>query len=162
VTPLSAERCAFQFTGRKSAYGKLRYIQALLGHAVPSGDIGEVFERGMDALIEKLEKQKFAATTRPGRPRSSVNPRHIPAHVKRAVWERDGAQCTFVGDAGQRRPARTPLEFDHVDPVARGGEATGGCGSSDSRWTRRAGRPRSARAGPTLRSSSESAKRSAT
>jgi hypothetical protein len=29
-----------------------------------------------------------------------------------------------VGDAGNRCPARTRLEFDHVDPVARGGVAT--------------------------------------
>jgi hypothetical protein len=124
VTPLSAERCAFEFTGRRSAYDKLKYVQALLGHAVPSGDVGEIFERAMDALIEKQEKQKFAATSRPGPRRSSADPRHIPAHVKHTVWERDGAQCTFVGDTGNRCPARTRLEFDHVDPVARGGLAT--------------------------------------
>jgi 5-methylcytosine-specific restriction endonuclease McrA len=91
---------------------------------VPSSDIGEVFERSMDALIEKQEKQKFAATSRPGRPRSSANPRHIPALVKRTVWERDGAQCTFVSEDGHRCPGRAKLEYDHVDPVARGGEAT--------------------------------------
>jgi hypothetical protein len=40
------------------------------------------------------------------------------------VWERDGGRCTFVGESGQRCPARKLLEFDHVDPVARGGRAT--------------------------------------
>jgi hypothetical protein len=40
------------------------------------------------------------------------------------VWERDGGQCGFVGETGNRCPARARLEFDHVDPVARGGEAT--------------------------------------
>jgi hypothetical protein len=40
------------------------------------------------------------------------------------VWERDGGQCTFVSEAGQRCPARMRLEFDHVDPVACGGQAT--------------------------------------
>src|SRR5206468_9593620 len=44
--------------------------------------------------------------------------------VKRTVWQRDGGQCTFVSEAGQRCPARTLLEYDHVDPVARGGEAS--------------------------------------
>ena len=40
------------------------------------------------------------------------------------MWERDGGRCTFVSDSGRRCPARTRLEFDHADPVARGGEAT--------------------------------------
>jgi hypothetical protein len=50
--------------------------------------------------------------------------RHVPAHVRRVVWERDRGQCTFVGDTGHRCGARTWLEFDHVEPVARGGRAT--------------------------------------
>jgi len=40
------------------------------------------------------------------------------------VWRRDGGQCTFVSDKGQRCEARSRLEFDHTDPVARGGQAT--------------------------------------
>ncbi len=44
--------------------------------------------------------------------------------MKREVWQRDGGQCTFVSDRGQRCGARTRLEFDHATPVARGGEAT--------------------------------------
>src|SRR5207247_6761231 len=56
--------------------------------------------------------------------RPSPDPRHVPAHVKRAVWERDGGQCTFTSDSGRRCPARTRLEFDHVEAVARGGRAS--------------------------------------
>jgi hypothetical protein len=37
------------------------------------------------------------------------------------VWERDGGQCTFVSANGTRCHARGFLEFDHIDPVARGG-----------------------------------------
>jgi hypothetical protein len=39
------------------------------------------------------------------------------------VWERDGGRCTFVGERGHRCGARARLEFDHADPVARGGRA---------------------------------------
>ncbi len=124
VTPLSPERFALQVTIDQGTHDNLRYAQALLGHAVPAGDVAEVLNRALVALIGQLEKQKFAATARPRPQRSSADPRHIPAHVKRTVWERDGAQCTFVGEAGQRCPSRKRLEFDHVDPVARGGEAT--------------------------------------
>jgi len=126
LAPLSAEAFALQMTIRASAHEKLRYIQALLGHSVPAGEIPELFERALDAYIRELEKQKFCGTRRPrpGSRRSSPSPRHIPASVKRTVWERDGGQCGFVSDSGHRCTACTRLEFDHADPVARGGEAT--------------------------------------
>jgi len=44
--------------------------------------------------------------------------------VKRAVWVRDGGQCTFVSDKGHRCEARSSLEWDHIQEFARGGEAT--------------------------------------
>jgi len=46
--------------------------------------------------------------------------------VKRAVWERDGGRCTFTSDDGHRCEARVGLEFDHIVPVACGGESTVG------------------------------------
>ncbi|MFI5370419.1 MAG: HNH endonuclease [Candidatus Eisenbacteria bacterium] len=124
VRPLAPERFAVQFTIAEQTREKLRYAQQLLGHAVPGGDLAELFDRALDTLIVKLEQRRFAATarTRPGR--RSKRARCIPAHVRRAVWQRDGGQCTFVSDSGHRCEARTRLEFDHVDPVARGGEAT--------------------------------------
>jgi 5-methylcytosine-specific restriction endonuclease McrA len=126
VAPVAPERYALQLTVGKGTYVKLQYAQALLGHQIPSGEVAEVLDRALDALIGQLEQRKFAATTRP-RPRqrrSSANPRYIPAEVKRTVWERDGGQCTFVSEAGRRCPARKLLEFDHSEPVARGGRAT--------------------------------------
>jgi 5-methylcytosine-specific restriction endonuclease McrA len=126
VKPLSPERFALQFAIGKSTYDKLQYVQAMLSHRLASGDVAQVFDRALDALISQLEKQKFAATDKP-RPhthRPSANVRHIPAHVKRAVWQRDQGRCTFVGETGHRCQERKFLEFDHVDPVARGGEAT--------------------------------------
>jgi hypothetical protein len=125
VKPLGPQSFHVQFTFGQGAHEKLRHAQELLSHRIPAGDVAALFERALDALIPKLEKQRFAATSRP-RPnarRSSANSRHIPAHVRRAVWERDGGQCTFVGENGRRCPAREPLEFDHVLEVARGGEA---------------------------------------
>lgn len=72
-----------------------------------------------------------AAAARPSRPAPSAGPapatatsRHIPADVKRAVWQRDGGRCTFVGMNGMRCTERGQLEFDHVQPHADGGAAT--------------------------------------
>jgi 5-methylcytosine-specific restriction endonuclease McrA len=126
VTPLSPQSFAIQFTMSQEGYDDLRHAQALLAHQVPSGDIAQIFERALKALIPQLEKQKFAATDSPrrGHGRPSTNPRDIPARVRRAVWKRDGGQCTFVSEDGHRCEARKPLEFDHIQEVARGGEAT--------------------------------------
>jgi len=126
VTPVAQERYAAQFMMDKEMHDDLRSVQALLGHQIPSGDLATVFARALKTLRRDLERRKFAATTRPRArtQRSNKNPRHIPAEVKRTVWERDQGQCTFVSETGHRCPARSPLEFDHADPVAHGGEAT--------------------------------------
>jgi len=124
VTPLGAERYGLQVELRKVTHDKLRRLQELLGHRVPAGDLDAVLEHAFDAAISQIEKRKLGATDRPRRARPSRDPRHIPARVKRAVRERDQDRCAFVGDNGKRCDARHGLEFDHVIPVARGGEST--------------------------------------
>ena len=125
LSPLSPERFTIQVTIARTTHDKLRYAQSLLGHAVPSGDVALVLDRALDSLIDQLEKRKIAAARLPRRqPRPAHGPRHVPAHVRREVWARDGGQCTFVGEGGHRCAARVRLEFDHIDPVARGGRAT--------------------------------------
>lgn len=95
VAPLGPERYSVPFTMGQEAYETLRYVQALLGHQVPPGDLAGVFDRALRALASELEKTRFAATARPraGRGRARSNPRNVPAHVQRAVWERDGGRC---------------------------------------------------------------------
>jgi len=123
LEPIAAQRYALQVMIGQDAHEKLGYAQALLGHALPSGDLATVIERALEALIAQLERRKFGASSKPHRQtrRTSANPRHIPAAIKRAVWERDGGRCTFSGESGHRCEARDRLEFDHVQPVARGG-----------------------------------------
>src|SRR6185503_11306750 len=50
--------------------------------------------------------------------------RHIPAAVRRAVFERDGGRCHYRDDAGRRCPERHRLEYHHVHPFAMGGGHT--------------------------------------
>jgi 5-methylcytosine-specific restriction endonuclease McrA len=50
--------------------------------------------------------------------------RRIPAAVRRAVWQRDGGQCSFIDDSGRRCTERHWLEIDHVVAHARGGPST--------------------------------------
>ena len=124
LAPLSPERFALQVTVSKETHDKLRRAQSLLGHAVPGSDLALVLDRAFDALIHQLERRKFAATDRPGKRRRTASARHVPAHVKRTVHARDRGRCTFVSDHGHRCEATSDLEFDHIVPVARGGQTS--------------------------------------
>jgi 5-methylcytosine-specific restriction endonuclease McrA len=124
IKPLSANGYGLQCTLPTATYQKLRRIQELLGHDAPSTALAEVLDGAFDAYLARLERRNLAATERPRAARGSTNPRHVPAAVRRAVRARDGGQCTFVSVTGHRCEARTHLELDHVEPVARGGPAT--------------------------------------
>jgi 5-methylcytosine-specific restriction endonuclease McrA len=125
TTPLSPELYLLQVTLTRETHDKLRRAQALARHTVPLGDVGAILDRALTLLIEHIERQRFAAVASP-RPRSmkaTAAGRHIPAAVRRAVWERDEGSCAFVGSAG-RCGETAFLEFHHVDPYAAGGAAT--------------------------------------
>jgi hypothetical protein len=125
VAPIAAQRFELHLSMGQSTRDKLQYIQSLLGPEDDASDLAEIVDRSFDAYIVTLEKRKFAATARPEKqPRPTAVRRHIPAHVKRTVWERDGGRCTFASEAGRRCPSRTGLEFDHIEEVARGGTAS--------------------------------------
>jgi hypothetical protein len=126
VTPTAQQRYALHLTMSEQLNQKLRHAQDLLGHKIPSGDIPQVLELALDALIRIFEKRKFGATEnpRPPRPGSATGGRYDAAHVRRALRERDADHCTFVSDGGHRCPARKLLEFDHIVEVARGGTST--------------------------------------
>jgi hypothetical protein len=124
--PLSSGKYAVQFTMDEEMHEELLTVQALLGHVLPSGDVAEVFRRALRELRKRLERQKFAKCDSPRPQKSVANGRHIPAEIKRAVWKRDGGQCTFLSEKGKRCESRTRLEFDHVEAVARGGRSTVG------------------------------------
>jgi hypothetical protein len=124
LKPIAPERFKIQFTASRETYEKLRHAQALLRHVLPDGDPARVVDRALTLLIAELERAKTAATDRPRASRADgCDTRHIPAHVKRAVWQRDGGRCAFVGTMG--RCSETGfLEYHHVVPFSAGGTAT--------------------------------------
>jgi hypothetical protein len=122
VRPLAPERYEIRFTASREMREKLRVAQDLLGHAVPSGDLAQVFDRALTLLVADLSRRKFAATGRPRPARGqSDESRNIPADVKRRVAARDQRRCGFVAPNGRRCDARRFLEFHHVVPHAAGG-----------------------------------------
>jgi hypothetical protein len=134
IEPLSPKRYRVQFTVGEETEDQLRRLQDLLRAEIPDGDPGVIFAQALPLLLREVEKRKFAASAKPreaegsqpsapGRP-SARESRHIPAAVKRAVWQRDGAQCVFVAEGGRRCGERSFLEFHHAHAFALGGEAT--------------------------------------
>lgn len=124
VVPLTPARYKVQFTASQETHDLLCRAQDLLRHQIPDGDVGEVMAKALQVLVRELEKEKLAATNRP-RSNRGTDPRsrHIPADVKRKVWERDRGQCAFVAAHGRRCTERGFLEFHHVEPYSVGGEA---------------------------------------
>jgi 5-methylcytosine-specific restriction endonuclease McrA len=124
IVPVSDQRFSFEITIDRETHDLLRKAQDLLGHAGSSRDAAEVVRRGLQALVAQLEKRKHARVERPRRARTATRARTIPAEVRRAVWERDGGRCTFVGAGGHACGSTKRLQFDHVIPMSRGGEST--------------------------------------
>ena len=104
---------------------KLRRAQSLSRHTLAAGDVGSILDRALTLLIDDLERRRFArvASAQPSRRERTPSGRHIPAAVRRAVWQRDDGRCAFVGRNGRCRETAF-LEFHHVAPYAEGGGAT--------------------------------------
>jgi hypothetical protein len=150
VSPLAPNVYKIEFTAGLNTYEKLRQLQALLRHRVPTGDIGVVFDVALTMALDILMNQKIGSG--PGHESNSVrnestdgvepiepdnlgglaripgaatlNSRYVPKAVRSEVWQRDEGQCAYRSPAGERCPSRDWLEFHHVKPYAWGGTAT--------------------------------------
>ena len=118
VMPTAPQRYLFQCTGGEALRAMLQEARELMSHQNPGGDFETVLLEALELLLPELKKRKFAASGTKG------SDRYISSRVKEQVWERDGGACTFVGESGRRCGSRRQIEFDHVVPVACGGEAT--------------------------------------
>jgi len=124
VTPLAPERYKIQFTVGRDTHEKLRKVQDLMRHVVPTGDVATIFERALASLLRDVERQKLATVARARQTNvPKTRSRHVPSSVRRAVWARDGGRCAYVGTKG-RCEERGFLEFHHVIPFAEGGPTT--------------------------------------
>jgi hypothetical protein len=129
IAPLAPRRYLIRMTVGEETHEKLQRARNLLRHVIPDGDPATIVDRALTALLRQAERAKIGAVARP-RPTPTVSgdraregQRHVPAHVRRAVWARDQGRCAFVGSEG--RCAETGrLEFHHVVPFALGGLTT--------------------------------------
>jgi 5-methylcytosine-specific restriction endonuclease McrA len=132
VEPLAPGRYRVQFTASAELHDKLERLRTLMRSSVPDGDLTRIIEEAVTEKLERLEARRFgrSATAKkapgfrhtPPSGGGSRASRHIPAAVRRAVYERDGGRCRFVDEQGRRCTAREGLEFHHRHPFGHGGE----------------------------------------
>jgi hypothetical protein len=131
-----ATRYKVQFTADQEYIDLVEQARALSWHTLPHGDLAELHRLAMQMLVDKLLRRKAAvsrpepaqthgadalARNEPSSHTSAESRRHLPASLRRFVWERDVGRCTFTDDRGVRCPATSAIEFHHEQPYARGG-----------------------------------------
>jgi hypothetical protein len=139
VQPLTPELRRLNVTVTADFIDDLEQVRAALSHEFPDGNFEQVVREAFKLVLERDRKRKSltdrprALTDQPRAPANrsrarsetpAANDRYVPAAVRRAVWERDRARCTWpIGD-GEVCGARHKLEFDHDLEVALGGKPT--------------------------------------
>jgi hypothetical protein len=132
LMPVAADTYSLRVTLDASLKADLDELTALLSHKVPNGDLAAVLREAVRCALEKHGKRKGArapARTRPPEEPDAASSNtgmrpYIPAHLRRAVWKRDGGRCAWCTSDGRRCDSRWKLEIDHIVPVARGGTTT--------------------------------------
>ena len=67
VQALAPGRYRVQFTISQETHDKVRRLQALLRREVPNGDAGLIFERFVDVLLDKVERDKLGNCATPSK-----------------------------------------------------------------------------------------------
>ncbi len=124
------QRYSVQFTASQEYVELLERAKDLLSHTGADKSLEQVHLRALQALVAELEKRRYGvgakpreSTKRAGVPRQRGS-RHVPAAVRREVWQRDGGRCAYVDASGQRCRETRLLELHHEQPFACGGPAT--------------------------------------
>jgi len=137
--PLAHDRYKVQFTAAGALVRKLERLCALMGSRSSGCDLAAVIDAVVSEKLERLEARRFGARSRHDETRKtggspSVGPatpvardhappasRHVPARVRRVVFDRDGGRCTYLDAAGRRCPEFDRLEYHHCHPFGVGG-----------------------------------------
>jgi hypothetical protein len=125
VEPIAAGRYRVQFTASFEQKQKLEQALDLMAHRNPARDLAALVERGTELLVAELLQQRAGITSRP-RAAGKRRAAGISHETRRAVVERDGLRCSFVSEEGLRCEGRAFLEFDHRQPLGKGGDSQSG------------------------------------
>jgi hypothetical protein len=123
VEPVTADLRRLHITVRRAVLEKIAAARDALSHSMPNATDDEIIEAGLDLILAQQAKRKgLVARSRKEPPRSKGD--GIPAHVKRAVWARDGGCCQWRTADGGICGSTLRVQFAHREPRARGGPPT--------------------------------------
>ncbi len=122
--PLTADLNRYHLTVSRRFLEKLEAATAALSHSHPNAGPEEILEAGLDLLLDRAAKRRGLVSNPRATPRPSSNPDYVPAHVRRAVWERDGGRCQYRLESGEICGSTNRVEIDHIEPRALGGPST--------------------------------------
>ncbi|MFN8588817.1 MAG: HNH endonuclease [Candidatus Eisenbacteria bacterium] len=105
-------------------FAAFQQARDLLSHVVRNGDPAVVVARALAHYAAHLHRRRFGAKRAATEVKRVPRGRHIPAALRHEVAERDGCCCAFVGADGHRCGDTRGLQFDHIVPLAQGGETT--------------------------------------
>jgi hypothetical protein len=99
----------------------LERAKELMKHDHPKGEtvplLKDILKKHLKAIDPLQRKPRARPASQPPKTR------HIPRGIQTAVWQRDGARCTFVSPEGKRCEETAGLEIDHCEPWAQGGRS---------------------------------------
>lgn len=138
VAPLSGETFQVTFTASRQLRDKLFGARALLRHRVPDGDVPTIIEKALDALIEKVEKERFGrgrkarAAQRP--PSSNPAPlAPLDASSPSEVREPPAAPAASAVSATGDVPSMSPAPPTSTDPAPEISPTASAPGTAPSR-----------------------------
>ena len=123
LVPLTAQARRLHVTVSDRFLRKLEAATAALSHSHPGATPEEILEAGLDLLLARDAKRK-GLVEKPRKTPRPAKPDHIPAHVRRAVWARDGHRCQWPLASGGVCGCTRQLQLDHITPLALGGTST--------------------------------------
>jgi hypothetical protein len=122
---LRAGRYKVQFTASTALREKLERLQALVRSSGKDAGLAATIEAAVEEKLERLEAKRLGLSRKPRKTvaQSDTAPhaRHVPAAIRRTVWQRDEGRCGFVDAEGRRCTAVYDLEFHHHHPFGLGG-----------------------------------------
>ena len=125
------QRVKIEFVADESLAEMIERAKQVLRHKFPRGRLEEVFHQALTDMLEKRDPERKVARAekkqqRPDEKKSThvkIQRRYIPQDIRRAVWKRDGGQCSFRTPDGKRCRERGGIELDHVKPWGIGGDS---------------------------------------
>jgi len=124
VEPLTADLSRVHLTVENAFLKDYEAARDALSHSHPNAGMAEILQLGLRALLERHAKRKGLVKRPRKTPRPSADPDHVPAHVSRAVWKRDGGRCQWRMPNGDICGSTHRVEIDHIKPRAAGGPST--------------------------------------